>query len=130
MKKYLAMLCALMMLTVLPSCGDSQESSSKPSSSASESDTEENTTEESTIEPVTEKPTEKEIVLDSEWECDYLTIAKSSEWEEKVEIEDDEIIVTWIGDGETLCHRIWFRIEIPSDNGKMSEEDLQKNILS
>lgn len=76
MKKYLAMLCALMMLTVLPSCNDNQKNGSEPSNSVSESATE-------------------EIVLDSEWECDYLTIAKSSEWEEQVKTDDNSIKVDW-----------------------------------
>ncbi len=103
MKKYLAIFCALILMTSFVSCGDSQKSSSEPSGSVSESITEEPTTEEPTepeteeptTEPETEPPTEEEITLDSEWESDYLTIAKSSEWEETVETEDDKIVVFW-----------------------------------
>lgn len=148
MKKYLAMFLTLLMMFSLASCGDtSQESSSEPSSSVPESVAEEITTEpevttvkttkrrvkntkpattETTAEVTTEPTTEKEITLDSKFECDYLTIDKYSGWDEKVETEDDEIIVTWVANDGTLYSRIWFRIKIPSDNGKMSEEDLKE----
>lgn len=125
MKKLLATICALMLMTSFVSCGDTRESSSELSSSVSELTTEEVTTEES-AESVTEESTEKEIVLDSKWECDYLTIAKSSEWEETIENEDNEISVDWIWGDETPRHAINLRIKPPSENGKMSKEDLQK----
>lgn len=86
MKKLLATICALMMMTGFVSCGDTQESSSEPSSSVSESATEEVTTE-----PVTEEPTEKEVVLDSEWENDYLKISICSEWS----TEENENSIRW-----------------------------------
>lgn len=95
MKKYLTILLALMMMLALVSCGDTQESSSEPSDSVSEVTTEEPTTEEPTAELETETPTEKEIVLDTTWECDYLTIAKSSEWKEEEYIGNDKIVVRW-----------------------------------
>lgn len=90
MKKHLTMFLTLMMMLALVSCGDTQESSSEPSDSVSEV-----TTEEPTTELETEAPTEKEIVLDTTWECDYLTIAKSSEWKEEEYIGNDKIVVRW-----------------------------------
>ncbi len=128
MKKYLAMFLTLMMMFSFVSCGDTQESSSEPLSSISESATEEPTTEEPTepateeptTEPETEPPTEEEITLDSEWECDYLTIAKSSEWDEQITEENGEISVFWYNCKISLFLR-------DSILGKMSENDLVKN---
>lgn len=51
MKKLLTTICALMLMTVLPSCSDTQENSSEPSSSISESATEEIVTEPETTAP-------------------------------------------------------------------------------
>lgn len=92
MKKYLAMFLTLMMMFSLASCGDSE-----PLDSVSESATE-------------------EIVLDSEWECDYLKIAKSSEWEETIETDDDDIKVNWNNSKIRLSlHNVKYR--------KISEEE-------
>lgn len=106
------------MMTSFASCGDSQENSSEPSSSISESATEE------TTEPTTEQSTEdEEITLDSEWECEYLKIAKSSEWEEDVKIEDDDANVYWDWYDDSF-HIISILLG-KSISGKMSQEDLQ-----
>lgn len=61
MKKYLAILCTLLMLTSFASCGDNQESSSEPSESILEVTTEELTTEPetTTIKTTTVKTTTK-----------------------------------------------------------------------
>ena len=106
MKKLLATIYALMLMISFVSCGGTQESSSELSSSISES------------------ATEKEIILDSEWECDYLKIAKSSEWEEDVKIEDDDANVYW--DWYDDSHHIISILLGKSISGKMSEEDLIK----
>ena len=100
------MLCTLAMLLSFASCGDSQENSSEQSSSISGS------------------ATEKEIILDSEWECDYLKIAKSSEWEEDVKIEDDDANVYW--DWYDDSPHIISILLGKSISGKMSQEDLKK----
>lgn len=97
------------------SCGNTQESSSEPSESVSEV-----TTEEPTTELETEAPTEKEIVLDTTWECDYLTIAKSSEWDEQIKEDNDEISVFWYD------YKISLFLGESTSSGKMSEEDLVK----
>ena len=94
------------MLLSFASCGDSQENSSEQSSSISGS------------------ATEKEIILDSEWECDYLKIAKSSEWEEDVKIEDDDANVYW--DWYDDSPHIISILLGKSISGKMSQEDLKK----
>lgn len=73
MKKYLAILCTLLMLNSFVSCGDNQENSVAPSSSVSEQDT----------------------ILDSKWEYGCFAIAKSSKWEEKVKIDDNGVKVDW-----------------------------------
>lgn len=120
MKKYLATFLVLILMTSFSSCGNTQENSSKPSDSVSVSATEEVTTEKATIaETVTEKPTEKEIILDSEWECDYLTIAKCSEWDEQINKENDGISVFWHD-----CKISLFLDE--SISQKLSEEDLKE----
>lgn len=72
MKKYLAMLCALLMLTSFASCGDSQENSSELSDSVSELVTEEVTTEELT-EP------EQVTTVSFEEEFDIFDISRKSE---------------------------------------------------
>ncbi len=97
MKKCLAMLCALMMLTFLPSCGDTQENSSEPSSSVSKSATEEETTEPktttpeetttkaTTVETTTEKITEPAIEETSEL---IINETESTEDENNIDIND------------------------------------------
>ena len=67
MKKLLATICALMLMTSFVSCGDTQENSSEPSSSVSESATEEPTTE-----PIT-------TTVSFEEEFDIFDISKRSE---------------------------------------------------
>lgn len=58
MKKYLATICALMMLTTFASCGDTPQNNSEPSNSASEKVTKEETTEPEKEEITTENKTE------------------------------------------------------------------------
>ncbi|MDE5936898.1 MAG: hypothetical protein K2G83_05795, partial [Ruminococcus sp.] len=105
---------ALMILTAFASCGDSPENNSELSDSVSESATEE----------LTESETPKEeITLDSKWECKYLKIAKSSEWEEDIKIEDDDVNVYWDWYDDSP-HMIAILLG-KSISGKMSQEDLR-----
>lgn len=87
MKKYLAMLCALLMLTSFASCGDSQENSFELSDSVSESTTEESITEKATTVKTTKATTTKmteptTTVSDYEtYENDYYIMSVSPEWD-------------------------------------------------
>lgn len=89
MKKYLATICALMMLTAFASCGDSPENNSELSDSVSESATEELTESETTtikitttntIETSTSKPKYVLPELDETYEFNGLSFSVSSNW--------------------------------------------------
>lgn len=107
MKKYLAMLCSLMMLTTFVSCGDNPENSSESSidSSVSESIDDESTTEAST-----EEETATLTTVSFEEEFDIFDISKKSET-------------------ITLKHRYYINyisIEMPmnSEHSKLFEDDV------
>lgn len=80
MKKYLSMLCVLMLMTSFVSCGNSQENGFEPSISVSELVTEEETTD---SEATTEKITESAIEETSE---SIISKTESTEDENNIDI--------------------------------------------
>lgn len=126
MKKYLSILCAMVMIVGTTACGDSSE---KESNSASESSIEEttvSTTEEKT-EPPTDPPTqpaiEKESTkfdLDTPYENDYIKMNVSSEW---TYYEDEAGDCFDMGNGACIkLYKEWFPAHI---KGKTYDEKLE-----
>lgn len=112
MKKYLSIICVLLMLTTFASCGES--SSSSDSSEVPESSVSETTTEKDTV--------TKEInpLLDKTISCDYLSICMPSKWNPEIDTYDDSasIFCEWEEENET--YDIMFFI---NDNAKIENED-------
>lgn len=100
MKKYLSIICALLMLTTLTSCGNS--TSSSDSSEVS-----------------------KSIVLDSVFENDYLKISVNSDWEESNDTFGHTNYIDWQWEDENSSkHNITLDIT-EDDSGKISLEDFK-----
>lgn len=115
MKKYLALLCALMTFTTFGSCGNTKDTSTVMNS-ISETTSETEATTEFTIEQET-----KEInpLLDKKITCNYLSLYIPSEWDYSID-EYDDCTIIWL-DYET-DDSIMFSICDNSDENSLYDQ--------
>lgn len=133
MKKLLATICALMLMTSFVSCGDTQENSSESSSSISESTTKEVTTEEltesetTTIETTTSKPKYVLPELDETYEFDGMSFKISSDWEQCIEQNYNKKIVTLSVNPETTFEVTSLSVSPHLSSKEFAEKELKEN---
>lgn len=114
MKKYLSIICVLLILTAFASCGDS--TSSSDSSEQSESSISETTIEEES------EPETREInpFLDKKLSCDYLNICIPSKWNPEINTYDGSASIFCEWEEESKTYDILFFV---NDNAKMENEN-------
>ena len=114
MKKYLAIICALLTMTAFASCGDSNsssEGSEMPESSISETKTKEET-----------EPETRNInpLLNKTISCDYLSLCMPSKWNPEISTYDGSASIFCEWEEESEIYDILFFV---NDNAKMENED-------